>query len=758
MIKSGRKIKRKDDDLIKKINSAYSEDTMVPYRGNSSLPSSKSRFKYDKDRVDVIRKCAQNILYFAQHFFYIISLDEGKQKIDLHGYQRDSLRLLRDNRKVIINASRQVGKALSLDTPVPTPNGWTTMGDLKKGDKIYGSDGNEYSVEIAHKVMKDRPCYEIRFSNGETIISDEEHDWMVCINDEKEEKQNTLNMFFALESGKKIKIKDKRKKDDVYFHIKSIEPVSSRPVRCITVNSPDNLYLVGKSYIPTHNTTISTIYALWLVTFFDYKRIVIVANKEKTAQEIFNRIRLAYEELPNWLKPAPEDYAKTGMKLMNGSEITISATSSDAIRGMSANCILLDEAAHIDANILDAFWSSVYPVISSGKKTRVILTSTPNGVGNLFHKIFSKSKDGEYDWAFQEIHWYDVPGRDEAWEKEQRDALGDEMFEQEFNCKFLESGQSLIPEEIYNRLLQYVCEPKFTFDNDQLKVWEAPDISEKIYTAGMDIGEGVGACASVLQIVDITDLSDVKLVAQYHNNDDHPTVFAKKCNQILKAWGNPPLAIERNNTGGGMILQSFEQDFRYQNLVTFAMKQGNKKGNHIRGVTSATNTKYAGVQNMFYWLKQTNALKIFDINTLKELRTFIRHKNNRYGRRDTTVYDDRVDAFMWALIPLHENVIEDFFAIEMKDENNKPLLITPLYRREVDKNNPYDYMFPTNSNVPDGIWGVGENVNSEIEVLESEGWMNPNAFSKTKSYQSQNEYLLARQQIDDQDIGFIGAY
>lgn len=104
------------------------------------------------------------------------------------------------------------------------------------------------------------------------------------------------------------------------------------------------------------------------------------------------------------------------------------------------------------------------------------------------------------------------------------------------------------------------------------------------------------------------------------------------------------------------------------------------------------------------------------------------------------------------------NVIEDFFAIEMKDENNKPLLITPLYRREVDKNNPYDYMFPTNSNVPDGIWGVGENVNSEIEVLESEGWMNPNAFSKTKSYQSQNEYLLARQQIDDQDIGFIGAY
>ena len=343
MNKGGRKIPRKDDKLIEKINKAYDGDKVVPYRGNSALASSKSEFKYDKDRIEVIRKSAQNILYFAQHFFYIINIDDGKQKIELHPFQRETLRILRDNKKVVVNASRQVGK-----------------------------------------------------------------------------------------------------------------------------------------------TTLATIYALWLVTFFEYKKIVIVANKEKTAQEIFSRIKMAYEELPNWLKPAPEDghYAKQGMKLSNGSEITISATSNDAVRGVSANCILLDEAAHIDEGIIQEFWSAVYPIISSGKKTRVIITSTPNGTGNLFHKIFSEAKEGKNGWAWQEIPWTEVPGRDEEWELDQRLTLGDDLFEQEFNCQFLESGKSLIPEDVFNRLMTKVKDPVHEFEDGNFKIWEIPNIDERIYAQG----------------------------------------------------------------------------------------------------------------------------------------------------------------------------------------------------------------------------------------------------------------------------------
>ena len=134
-----------------------------------------------------------------------------------------------------------------------------------------------------------------------------------------------------------------------------------------------------------------TIYTLWVACFLEDQRILVVANKEQTAINIFKRIRLAYEQLPNWLKPGVLEYGKTSMSLTNGSSIGISTTSSDAGRGDSCNCLVLDELAFIDNHLVESFWKSVYPIISSSKKSKIFIASTPNGTGNLFHDIYSLS-------------------------------------------------------------------------------------------------------------------------------------------------------------------------------------------------------------------------------------------------------------------------------------------------------------------------------------------------------------------------------
>jgi len=554
-MEKGRKIARKDDALIEKINKRYANDKVVPYMGNPNLPSNRSEFQYDADRMKVIKKCHANILYFAQHFFYIVNLDEGKQKINLHSFQRDALRMFRDNKKSIMCCSRQVGK-----------------------------------------------------------------------------------------------------------------------------------------------TTLMTIYALWLVTFFEFQRIVIVANKEKTAQEILERIKLAYEELPNWLKPQVDNsWGKQEVAFTNGSKIQISATSADAIRGKSCNCLIVDEMAFIDTSLMQAFWSAVYPTISSSEKSKCLIASTPNGVGNQFHKLWEGAEQEGSGWGRILVTWHDIPGRDDDWAKAEQIALGEELFTQEYECKFLEAGESVLPEDLYNELQRNCRNPRVTFDDDKYKIFEEPNVGERIYCAGVDIAEGVGQCASTINIMDITELHDIKQVATYHDNEIGPYEFARKINDIMKQWGKPPLAVERNNTGGGVVITQLDKEYNYPNLIQFAVKQGKLDYGHLKGVTSSTNTKSAGVLNLFYWLKTQRRVTLRDINYLKELNTFVRGKNNKWAKKSDDYYDDRVDALIWSLIAIHEVCVGQYFQIVMWDDNKKPMQIFPLYDVYSKNDSRYGYGDETNN-------------------------------------------------------------
>jgi hypothetical protein len=343
-------------------------DSSQYYRGDKNVPKEDAQFEWTSKMVKELKKCKENIIHFAENHFWIVNLDHGKIKIELYKAQKRALKSLADNRFVCVLASRQCGKALALDTPILTKNGWSTMGKLKDGDIIYGSKGQFVEVLKAHEPLLNRNCYEVEFDNGEKIIADEQHLWFTQNrNDQRNKKKgqvrttkeiyNTLlthddepnhripkaNGIECKECGtvifKPLELVCKLSFKTHYYYIKKITPVKSVPVRCITVNSEDSLYLAGKQLIPTHNTTISTIYALWNTCFFDDQRVIIVANKESTAINIFKRIRMAYELLPNYLKPGVKEYGKTGVTFANGSSIGISTTTSTAARGDTASIL-----------------------------------------------------------------------------------------------------------------------------------------------------------------------------------------------------------------------------------------------------------------------------------------------------------------------------------------------------------------------------------------------------------------------------------
>jgi len=208
----------------------------------------------------------------------------------------------------------------------------------------------------------------------------------------------------------------------------------------------DNRFVILLSSRQAGKSTMMTIYSLWNACFNDDQRILIVANKEQTAKNIFKRVRLAYEQLPNFLKPGVVEYGQTSMTLSNGSSIGISTTSSDAGRGESVNITILDELAFIDNHIVEKFWESVYPIISSSKKSKIFIASTPNGTDNLFYRLYQGALQGENNWKAERIDWWEIPGRDEKWKSDTVRTLGSQdIFDQEFgNCVTGESTLDII--------------------------------------------------------------------------------------------------------------------------------------------------------------------------------------------------------------------------------------------------------------------------------------------------------------------------
>jgi len=426
-------------------------------------------------------------------------------------------------------------------------------------------------------------------------------------------------------------------------------------------------------------STILTIYTLWCTCFSGDQRAVIVANNENTAIKIFKRIRLAYELLPNFLKPGVKEYGKTGVTFDNDSSIGISTTTSTAARGDTASILCIDEAAFIEPHLLSEFWKSVIPIVSSGKKTKIFMVSTPNGVGNKFYDIYSEAEKNTNGWQAERIDWWDVPGRTDKWKKQMIEALGsEEDFLQEFGNTFTDSGNSAVGGEVIERFKTEAKKPIWQGESGDYKVFEEP-LSSKIYVIGVDVGEGIGRASSVAQVLDITDLTEIKQVAVYSTNTVEPYHFANKLRFLCNQWGRPPLLIERNNCGGQVIDALFHKHY-YEKLVSCSKLSttGSTTSTRHIGVISHNNMRFASITNMRYWINTLQVVYVNDMDTIKELETFIRYPNGTYRKKNDTYFDDKVMSLVWSLFMLEPEVCQQYFEITDYDSQNKPLKISPL--------------------------------------------------------------------------------
>jgi len=596
------------------------------YLGNPNLKKANTPIQFTEDQVIEFLRCKEDPVYFARNYIKIVSLDHGLVPFKMYPFQERLIQNFHDNRFNICKMPRQTGKALSLDTPIPTPNGWTTMGDLKVGDNILSPTGDSVSVVMKTEAMYNHDCYRIYFDNGEEIIADADHLWEVnssywrtgkkvvtskdifdqyqskvknkrgkgfqgslfvdksrpinfvknilnidpyllgvwlgdgyssdgrviahkddydfyrekfdieyerecnnCIRFKIKNLYSKLKDYNLLKNkhiplkylrssyedrlellrglmdtdgsvrnnsrsfefyqknydivlqvvellsslGIKSKVRQKEIKGNYYHtvsfstrervfnlprkikninltklvrkqesrhYIHKIEKVDSVPVACIQVDSEDHLFLCGRTFIPTHNSTTVVSYLLHYAVFNDNVNIAILANKASTARDLLGRLQLAYENLPKWMQQGIISWNKGSLELENGSKISSNSTSSSAVRGGSYNVIFLDEFAFIPNHIADDFFASVYPTISSGQSTKVIIVSTPRGM-NHFYRMWHDAERGKNEYVPTDVHWSEVPGRDAAWKEQTIANTSEQQFKVEFECL---SGDTLV--------------------------------------------------------------------------------------------------------------------------------------------------------------------------------------------------------------------------------------------------------------------------------------------------------------------------
>lgn len=451
--------------------------------------------------------------------------------------------------------------------------------------------------------------------------------------------------------------------------------------------------------ILSHNTTCYTIYCLWQAIFFPEKKIMIAANKHKTSIEVLDRIRIGYEYLPRWIKPSVTVYNKAEMAFGNKACIKAFATSSSAARGFTCSTVIIDEIAFIPKNITDEFFASVMPVISSSKKSKAIIVSTPNGAEGLFYETWQqamtkdKTKNKEC-WTPFKIDWWEVPGRDEEWKEKQIATIGINRWKQEFCNEFLSSStfNRLIPDDIIE---QYKRKLSTYRENGVLKGKHQQIISEAnkkaydftmwhefeachTYVASADIAEGTGGDNSVLYIFDITNIHNIVQCVKLSSNTMSTVEFAFVSNRILNLFNNPFFICEANGVGSG-FLASLNITYGYQNIV----REG--KDNKL-GISSHVQVKGKAC----VWLKEmftTDGVNwvLYDNELLDEMVTFIKKESKVHVVYSAMgdLHDDHIMALCWAAWVLNPDIIESYYVVTETYTTSLdkvlPKTIMPLY-------------------------------------------------------------------------------
>jgi hypothetical protein len=419
--------------------------------------------------------------------------------------------------------------------------------------------------------------------------------------------------------------------------------------------------------ILSHNSATTRGFIIWYMLFNKQKTIAILANKLQLAQEQLTQLKESYLELPFWMQPGVRSWNKRGIELSHGTRIISAATSPDGIRGYSIDVLYLDEFAFIDSHVADEFIASVFPVVSSGKTTKIVITSTPNGM-NHFHEMWQEALD-EYDEVAHnaesskfvpvEVPWNAVPGRTDEWAMEQRKLIGEIRFTQEYQCAFIGSVSTLIDATVLQKLSKV---PPLNLPNmpETVKIWDLPVPKAKLdtnnweYVASLDTGMGLHKDYTVLQIFLIKSNIEVIQVAKIASNKMEIDSFCKLSDQVLRAFHQPSLIIEQN--GVGQVSINWFYNNGYDNLLHFSTK-----GN-IMGLVSSKPLKAQACVTFKTYIEK-ELMKLRDAHTIKELMSFGKKGKDTWEGL-SGANDDHVLACIWVAYyvdsPMfYGNVIEE---------------------------------------------------------------------------------------------------
>ena len=386
----------------------------------------------------------------------------------------------------------------------------------------------------------------------------------------------------------------------------------------------NNRFTICKLPRQSGKTTTIISYILHYVLFNEQMRVAILANKAATARDILSRLQLAYENLPKWMQQGVMSWNKGSLDLENGSRIVASSTSSSAVRGGSYNMIFLDEFAFVPHNVAEDFFSSVYPTISSGQKTKVVIVSTPNGM-NLFYKLWSDAESGKNSYNPIEVHWSEIPGRDEKWKVETISNTSQEQFNREFECEFLGSINTLIhPTKIKSMVFDDPIQR-----NAGLELYHKPE-KEGLYSIVCDVARGTEQDYSAFLVFDVSQLP-YRIVAKYRNNEIKPLLFPNIIHDVAKAYNNAYVMIEVNDIGE-QVATAMQYDLEYDNLIMASMRgragqilgSGFSGGKVQLGVRTTKAVKMLGCSNLKQ-LIETDKLIINDYDLITEFSTFVKH-------------------------------------------------------------------------------------------------------------------------------------
>lgn len=456
----------------------------------------------------------------------------------------------------------------------------------------------------------------------------------------------------------------------------------------------DNKFSIGKLPRQSGKSTILAALITWYTMFTDMHTTLIAAHVHRTAIEIMSRVKEIIENLPTFLQKGVMKWNELVIEFENGSRVVSSATTPAAARGLSINFLLLDEFAFVEGNIADKFYTSVYPTISSGKNTKMVIISTPNGM-NHFHKLWIDAENGRSEFKHKDIHWSDVPGRDEEWKKKQVSNIGESKFFQEFEAAFVGGENTLISPHVLSSIAYF--KPIDERDNESLKIFKGPDING-MYFITVDCAEGVGGDSSAFVVFDVSKYP-IEVVAHYNSNTIANVLFPGIIHNLARHYNDATILVETNSVGLQCVDILFEE-YEYENLLGCIPngKMGQKLTNFSakgKGLKISNVVKRIGCSNLKSHI-ELRKLLINSHDILHQLSNFVADGAN-YSASEGN-HDDLVSClvtFAWCLTqPFFkgyvENGIRDVFSEQIENIEND-LVPAGFYSGTFDEEEDMDF-------------------------------------------------------------------